>query len=73
MPPERLQPANKRGLTFSGGGNCSWLASSGVIRGMVSKPSSETTLPLFFSLKLFPSFTILSPQEETNEPVWGGG
>lgn len=43
------------------------------MRGMVSKPSSETTLPLFFSLKLFPNFTILSPQEQTNEPERRGG
>lgn len=43
---------------LSGGGNCSWLASSGVIRGMVSNPSSETTFTLFFSVKLFPSLTI---------------
>lgn len=51
-------------LTLSGGGNCSWLASNGVMRGMVSNPSSETAFPPFFSLKLFPSLTIFAPAKQ---------
>lgn len=59
-----------KNLTLSGGGNCSWLASNGVMRGMVSNPSSETTFPLFFSLKLFPSLTIF-PCTKKHQPEGG--
>lgn len=61
----------KKNLTLSGGGNCSWLASNGVMRGMVSNPSSETTLPVFFSLKLFPSLTIFPARKKTNTKPGG--
>lgn len=50
--------------TLSGGGNWSWLTSRGVIRGMVSNPSSRRGCFVLFSLKLFPSFTILPGKQD---------
>lgn len=57
--------------TLSGGGNCSWLTSRGVIRGMVSKPSSSSGCLVPFSAKLFPNFTMVA-KDTRLRPVEGG-
>lgn len=45
-------------ITLSGKGCCSWPTSSGVMRGMLSKPSSTDGCLSILSTRLLPNFTI---------------